>query len=120
MTRHEGDAPSGILRVGAEPVPGYMLLSRLGKGGFGEVWRAHAPGGFEVALKFVPMDEPAGAVESRALDVIRHIRHPNLLTPFGSWRVGELLVIGMDLADGSLWDTLRNYQSQNRIGIPGG
>ncbi len=31
---------------GAEPVPGFHLISRIGKGGTGEVWKALGPGGF--------------------------------------------------------------------------
>ncbi len=37
----------------AEPIPGYKLIERLGGGGFGEVWKAMAPGGILKAIKFV-------------------------------------------------------------------
>ena len=37
----------------AEPIPGYKLISPLGSGGFGEVWKCVAPGGIHKAIKFV-------------------------------------------------------------------
>ena len=41
------------IETGSEPIPGYKLIERLGGGGFGEVWKAEAPGGLFKAIKFV-------------------------------------------------------------------
>ena len=38
-----------VLPVGG----GYLLLKLLGRGAFGEVWQAEAPGGVEVAVKVI-------------------------------------------------------------------
>ena len=44
-----------MLQEGDQPVPGYRLDSFLGRGQFGEVWRATSPGGAQVALKFLDL-----------------------------------------------------------------
>ncbi len=106
------------LRRDAEPVPGYRLIERLGRGGFGEVWKAEGPGGFKVALKFVPLAEQVGPVELRALQIIREIRHPHLLATFGSWQSDDTLIIAMELAERTLLDRFREAVGQGFEGIP--
>src|SRR5262245_47241347 len=104
--------------AGAEPVPGYRLIEPLGRGGFGEVWKADGPGGFKLALKFVRLTDDVGPVELRALDVIRDIRHPHLLTTFGAWQVENWLVVALELAEGTLMDRFRTAVGQGFPGIP--
>ena len=47
----------------AEPIPGYKLIDRIGGGGFGEVWKAEAPGGLLKAIKIVYGDLQASDEE---------------------------------------------------------
>src|SRR5689334_11326420 len=117
----ENDANSGAFSLvpGAEILSGYRLIERLGKGGFGEVWKVDAPGGFRVAMKFVALQEDAGAIETRSIEVIKNIRHAHLLNQFGAWQLGDWLVIGMELADRSLMDRFREAVPQGFPGIPG-
>jgi tetratricopeptide (TPR) repeat protein len=83
--------------VGDEPVPGsgYRLVEFLGRGGFGEVWKASAPGGAEAALKIIALGGREGRKEFRALQLVKRIRHPNLVPIFAFWLKGS---------DGSILD----------------
>jgi serine/threonine protein kinase len=106
------------LQPGAEPVPGYRLVRRLGEGGFGEVWEAQAPGDFPVALKFVPLNTTRVQPELRALRLLRTVRHPHLLDIQWAVPVEDRLVIAMPLCDRSVLDRYRECAAGNQPGIP--
>lgn len=78
-------------REGDEPVPGYRLVAYLGRGAFGQVWRAaSAGGGIEVALKVIDsLDPKQGGKELRALRLLKRIRHPNLVPLIAYWLKDE-------------------------------
>src|SRR5262245_55707228 len=65
---------------GAEPIPGYRLEGFLGRGGFGEVWRAVGPGGFKVALKFLVAEADDAERELRSLQMLKNVRDVRLLS----------------------------------------
>src|SRR5271155_2684534 len=118
LRRAQSGSPSGfrlmatqIMQRDAEPIPGYRLIERLGRGGYGEVWKAEAPGGLFKAIKYVygdlasaGDDNKAACQELKALHRVKTIRHPYILTIEQFREVEGQLVIVMELADRNLWD----------------
>jgi serine/threonine protein kinase, bacterial len=106
------------LAPGIEPYPGYSLLRLLGRGGWGEVWKARQPKGQHVALKFLPCDSQlAAAQEIRALQTIRQLRHRHLIRIEQIWCWSGFVVIEMELAEGSMLDLLDVYYREFGAGI---
>jgi serine/threonine protein kinase len=97
---------------------GYRLLTRIGSGSFGEVWRAEAPGGIPVAMKviFGALDQEEGQREWAALETIKKLSHRCLVHTSAFWAHQDRLYIVMELADGSLRD---RYDACHRKGLPG-
>lgn len=101
------------LKAGLEPLPGYRLREPLGKGAFGEVWEARCADGKAVALKFLPCDHTQGASEeSRSIQLVRQLKHPNLIHIDNVWCLPGYLVVSMELADGTLQDLYEAYQTK--------
>ena len=107
--------------AGEEPLPGYRLVSPLGQGGFGEVWKCEAPGGFFKAIKFVRPDSEGSQTASQeraALERIKLLRHPFILTlERVEENAGELVVV-MELADESLYALQGKYRERQACGVP--
>ena len=110
----------------AEPITGYKLIERLGSGGFGEVWKAEAPGGIFKAVKIVHGNldcrENDGhrfaEQELKALKRVKQVRHPYLLAMDRYDIVDGRLMIVMELADCNLWDRFRQCRKLGHQGIP--
>jgi serine/threonine protein kinase len=107
-----------------EPIPGYTLVEPLGQGGFGDVWKAEAPGGLPKAIKFVrgSLNDAEGRMpavqELKALNRVKQVHHPFIL---GIERVdiveGQLMIV-MELADRNLQHRLEECQARGWPGIP--
>src|SRR5262245_28970774 len=114
---------SVVKQSNIEAIPGYRLMEPLGKGGFGEVWKCEAPGGLHKAIKFIygsmdALEESYRAEqELSALERVKSVRHPFILSIERVEIIDGELAIVMELADKSLHDLLQERQSQGFPGI---
>jgi serine/threonine protein kinase len=109
----------------AEPIPGYRLIEPLGSGGFGEAWKCEAPGGLNKAIKFVfgnlnslDVDGARAEQELHALNRVKEVRHPFVLSMDRIEVVEGELVIVMELADRNLHDAFEESVAAGLVGIP--
>lgn len=112
-------------KPGQEPLPGYRLVEPLGSGGFGEVWKCMVSGGLVKAIKFVDGAQENGtglqsaaAQELAALERVKSIRHPFILSIERIEVIEGVLMIVMELADRNLQAELLEHQVQGHSGIP--
>jgi serine/threonine protein kinase len=77
------------------------------------VWEAVRDDGKLIALKLLPCgDDLIAAQEVRSIQVVRRLRHPNLVHIEQVSCNRGYVVVTMDLADGSLLDLLEAYRTE--------
>jgi serine/threonine protein kinase len=96
------------------------MLQRIGAGTFGEVWKAEAPGGTEVAVKIIrrPFDAREAQQELEALEHVKRLRHPYLVQTQAFWVVQDRVHIVLELADTSLKDLAAQRRQKGQDALP--
>jgi hypothetical protein len=79
-------------------------------------WCATGPDGVDVALKFLLSGAGHANAERKAFINLRSVLHSNLLALVDCWEADEWLVLGMELADRSLWDRLNEAKAAGLSG----
>ena len=128
MSRTDGPNPSGgmdknpgfLLHKEGYKIEDYRLITRIGEGSFGEVWKAER-GGLPVALKILKtsMTSDETQRELKSLETLKQLHHKFLLRTDNFWSDGDRLFIEMELAEGgTLKERLKAYQALGKPGIP--
>ncbi|MFT3881997.1 MAG: serine/threonine-protein kinase [Gemmatales bacterium] len=110
------------LKPGTEPVPGHRLVKRIGRGGFGEVWEAiNTSDNSRLALKFLDCKHQQANLivnEIKLLIQLRDLKHDNLLQFYSVTTGKNLIILSMELAEGSLNDLHYIYRTDHRSHVP--
>jgi len=105
------------IKGGAEPKPGCKLTKQLGVGAFGEVWEVIHADGNKVAMKFIRSNKDnldAVANEVRQFMILKQVSHPHVLMLIDVICIADMIVLVMELANGSLHDLHQFYMSEQR------
>jgi serine/threonine-protein kinase len=126
-TRHrppdaDSASASALLPSSAAPesVPGYRLVSELGRGGMGAVYRAvRTADGVPVAVKTIL---PSPGVSPRQVEkflrearILAALDHPHIVTHLDSGLAGGAVFLVMELIDGT--DAKRLVQARGPLGV---
>ena len=89
----------------------YKLISRLGAGGMGEVWRAEdtrllRPVAIKILADHIAKDPEWKARFFREARTIAQLNHPNIATIYAIEQEGETLFIAMELIEGDSLGTI--------------
>jgi serine/threonine protein kinase len=108
----------GKFGVGDEPIPGYVLLQTIGCGGYGEVWKASAPGDLVKAIKIIygSIHDRCATRELKSLNRVKTVQHPFLLSIERIEVVDNRLLIVTEFAESCL---KRRFQACAEQGLPG-
>lgn len=95
----------------------YVVISQIGEGGMGEVFRAHDPRlKRDVAMKVLPASSVSDADRRRRFEreaqVLASLNHPSIAQVFGIELAGDSPVIVMELVDG---DTLADRLTKGAL-----
>ena len=113
------DAFTSGTQVPQEPIPGYRLVERIGRGGYGDVWKTLAPGGVPKAMKLIYADDSSRmATELRSLNRIKDIRHPFLLSVERIEQCGDVLAVVTELGEKNLQQYFQECRSKGLPGVP--
>ncbi len=96
------------------------LLERIGRGAFGDVYRAWDPRlDREVALKLLPADSAAGESDASSIihegRLLARVKHPNVVTIYGAEQIDDRIGLWMEFVRGR---TLEQVLQEGRTFSP--
>ncbi|QDT05589.1 Serine/threonine-protein kinase PknB [Rubripirellula lacrimiformis] len=110
-----------MLKRGFQFAPGYRLQEFLGRGQFGQVWRATAPGGAAAAVKFIDLSDGQGQKEYDGVRRVKQIRHANLMPITAIWLLdgeGKVIEEAPDVANETIDLSIVEGKGQSGLFVP--